>query len=148
MKFCLPIIFVFTSLFSQAQKKILKASDGSVATVSGPIKLTKIVVGLDTTTSAKFACVDIYIPGITGTNFSEMLNANHSYYVLDAKGAKVPINEKVMKKVNGSMEDNLVNYTIKLPFKLKNDLTKNFTVYYHLETKDKTKTIDLEVHTK
>lgn len=41
------------------------------------------------------------------------------------------------------MEDNLVNYTVKIPFRLKTDLNKGYIIRYRWESTDRKKIIDI-----
>lgn len=148
MKFTILVLFLFAGLNSRAQVKTLKASDGSIATVNGPLKFKAITVGLDTTTRPDWAMIDIYIPAISGSNMNEMMAADHSYTVTDKNGKPVAFQQKVLKKINGAMEDNIVNYTMKIPYKLKKDGAKDLVVHYKMETKDKAKSLSMSIPVK
>lgn len=128
--------------------KTLKAKDGTIVYINGKLNIANAMVNIDSTTSPKFICLNIELNGITGSNFVEMLDANHLYTVSDKMKKPLPFKDRVLKKCGGSMEDNLVNYTIKLPYKLKTDPEKVYNINYMLESKAKDKSIQVVYTTK
>ncbi len=72
----------------------------------------------------------------------EILTGNNSFWIVDRNGKEVKSTEKFLKRVGGSMESSIVNYTVKIPFRLKTDLTGKYTVRYFFESKAH-KTIDI-----
>ena len=122
----------------------IKTNDESFG-ISNALKMTKADISLDTSirVAPKNAYLSIDMPGITGTNMAEVLNGKYSFWVFDQNMNEVKPTDKLLKKVGGSMEDELVNLTIKIPFRLKSDLKKRYTVRFRWESPDKKKIIDI-----
>lgn len=128
--------------------KPFKAKDGTLIYINNPhVKIASAVVNIDSTTSPKYILVNIELNAVTGSTFTEMLEASHLYQVADKNNKPIAFKDRVLKKCGGSLEDNLVNYTIKLPFKLKTDPEKVFNVSYMLQTRSG-KTIQVFYKTK
>ncbi len=108
------------------------------------IKCGKIIVTLDTAikVAPKYAYLSIDFSNINGSSQIEILSGNNIFEVFDKNCKPVIIKEKFLKKINGSMESNIVNMLAKIPFKLKND-KDIYTVHYRWESKDKSKNIDV-----
>ena len=132
------------SLSSSKSATKIKISESSSGYTTG-LKITSAIVSVDTTirVSPKTAYLSIEINGITGSSLNEILNSNNSFWIVDKSGKEIKLTEKFLKKVNGSMESDVVNYTVKIPFRLKTDSKNSYTVRYFFETKDRKKTIDI-----
>ncbi|MEO7264712.1 MAG: hypothetical protein ABIW38_07350 [Ferruginibacter sp.] len=119
-------------------------SDLSVGLSSG-LKMNKAEIMVDTSirVSPKTAYLSIEINNITGTSMTEVLAGKNTFWVYDETMQEIKIPEKFLKKVGGSMEDNLVNYTMKIPFRDKTNLKKGYTVRYRWESMDRKKIIDI-----
>ncbi len=154
-------LFLFSLLFSLSLNKTtaqsnatlptklkttitLKAPTGVVAQANG-ISVSKIIVTVDTSirVAPKNAYLSIEFVGITGSNQIDILNGNNIFWVFDKAGKEIILTDKVLKKVNGSMESSIVNMTVKLPYRLKADINNFYTVHYRWESKDKTRNIDV-----
>ncbi len=122
----------------------IKTSDQSLG-LSNVIKITQATVMVDTSirVAPKNAYLSIEIPEITGTSVTEVLSGKNSFWVYDKNMNEVKIADKLLKKVGGAMEDNLVNMTVKIPFRLKTDTKQNYTVRYRWESTDRKKIIDI-----
>ncbi len=122
----------------------IKTSDESLG-MSNALKTTKADIMVDTTirVAPKNAYLSIDMPGITGTNMTEVLGGKYSFWVFDPQLNEIKVTDKLLKKVGGSMEDELVNLTVKIPFRLKTDLKKGYTIRYRWESADKKKIIDI-----
>lgn len=128
--------------------KPFKAKDGTLLYINNPeVKIASATVSIDTSTSKNFYCVNIELNAVTGSTFAEMLEASHLYSVADKNNKPLPFKDRVLKKCGGSLEDNLVNYTIKLPYKLKTDPERVYNVSYMLQTRSG-KTIQVFYKTK
>ena len=133
---------VSLSVYKSATKiKISQSASG----YSNGLKINNVLISIDTTirVSPKTAYLSIEINAITESSLDEILNGNNSFWIVDKNGNQIKSSEKFLKKVNGSMESDMVNYTVKIPFKLKTDLNSAYTTRYLWESKDKKKTIDI-----
>ncbi|MEP6710946.1 MAG: hypothetical protein ABJA37_00945 [Ferruginibacter sp.] len=133
---------VSLSVYKSASK--IKITSTASGYVSG-LKISEAVVSVDTSirVSPKTAYLSIDFSSITGTSLDEILNGTNSFWIVDKTGKAIKSSEKFLKKVKGSMENQLVDYTVKIPYKLKADLNTAYTVRYLWESKDKKKTIDI-----
>ena len=122
----------------------IKTSDQSLG-LSNIIKIDKATVMVDTSirVAPKNAYLSIEMPELTGTSMTEVLNGKHSFWVYDKNMNEIKIADKLLKKVGGAMEDNLVNLTVKIPFRLKTDTKQLYTVRYRWESTDRKKIIDI-----
>jgi len=129
---------------SMAQSKVtLKTSDNSPASCQG-IKIAKAEIMVDTTIRVKpvNAYMSMEFSNISGTTLAEVLNGNNHFWVYDDKMKEIKIADKLLKKVNSSMENSIVNLTVKIPYRLKTD-TKKYIVKYRWESPDKRKWIEV-----
>lgn len=122
----------------------IKTSDQSLG-LSNIIKIDKATVMVDTSirVAPKNAYLSIEIPELTGSSMTEVLNGKHNFWVYDKNMNEIKIADKLLKKVGGAMEDNLVNLTVKIPFRLKTDYKQLYTVRYRWESTDRKKIIDI-----
>jgi hypothetical protein len=123
---------------------VLKTSDQSLG-MSNALQITKANISVDTSirVAPKNAYLSIDMPGITGTSMNEVLAGTNSFWVYDRNMNEIKIADKLLKKVGGSMEDNIVNFTLKVPFRLKTDLAKGYTIRFRWESTDRKKIIDI-----
>ncbi len=122
----------------------IKTSDESLG-MSNALKIKKADIMVDTSirVAPKNAYLSIDIPGITGTNMAEVLGGKYTFWVFDQSMNEIKIADKLLKKVGGSMEDELVNLTVKIPFRSKTDLKKGYIIRCRWESTDKKKIIDI-----
>jgi hypothetical protein len=122
----------------------IPTSDESMG-MSNALRMNKAFILVDTSirVAPKNAYLSIDIPGITGTTMTEVLGGKNTFWVYDKNMIEIKIADKLLKKVGGSMEDNLVNYTVKIPFRSKTDLNKGYTIRYRWESTDRKKIIDI-----
>jgi hypothetical protein len=122
----------------------IRTSDQSLG-LCNVLKIERANVMLDTSirVAPKNAYLSIELPEITGTSLAEVLNGNNSFWVYDKNMNEIKIPDKVVKKVGAAMEDNLVNLTVKIPFRLKTDTKQLYTVRYRWESTDRKKIIDI-----
>lgn len=113
--------------------------------MSNALKIKKADIMVDTSirVAPKNAYLSIDIPGITGTSMAEVLGGKYTFWVFDQSMNEIKIADKLLKKVGGSMEDELVNLTVKIPFRSKTDLKKGYIIRYRWESTDKKKIIDI-----
>ena len=110
--------------------KAYNTKDGSLVNHSTNLKMKNILINIDSTTSPKYVCLNIEISGMTGGAFTEMAAAQHTYVITDGNNKTVPLNERVLKRIGGLMEEGIVNYTVKVPYRLKTAPAGNYTVNY------------------
>jgi hypothetical protein len=122
----------------------IKTSDQSLG-LSSAVRIDKATLMVDTSirVAPKNAYLSIEIPEITGTSMNEVLNGKNTFWVYDKNMNEIKITDKLLKKIGGAMEDNLVNLTVKIPFRLKTDTKQMYTVRYRWESTDRKKIIDI-----
>ena len=126
---------------SKTVKEIKSVS--SWAIVNG-IKLKNIQVSIDTSirVSPKMAYTSLVVEGIDGTTMNEVLGGRETFSVYDKNLNEVKISDKLLKQVKGAMEDNMVEYTLKVPYRLKTNREK-YTVRFRWESRDMKKILDI-----
>lgn len=137
----------FISTVPQAQK-VKISGDGTAGYTLG-FKMKQALVKIDTTirVSVKTAYLSIEMQGITGSSFAEVTAGTTSFWVTDKAGKPVKIPEKFLKKIGGALEDNIIDFTAKIPFRLKTD-NSSYTIRFRWESADKRKIIDFVTTTK
>ena len=115
--------------------------------VSVGVKIKNILVTLDTSirVSPKMAYTSLDMSGITGSSIVETLSGKESFWVYDTDLNEIKITDKQLKQVGGAMENNVVNYLSKIPFRIKTITNKSFYVRFRWESVDKRKIIDIVV---
>lgn len=124
----------------------LKTYNGSLAFENG-VKIKSIKTSIDTSirVSPKMAYASIILEGIKGTSMNEILAGKESFWVFGNNMDQVTIPDKLLKQVKGAMEDDIVNYTLKIPFKLKTRSDKYY-IRFRWESRDMKKVIDLVIN--
>ena len=130
----------------QASKTIseIKAGAGAQARSVG-LKIKNIDISIDTTirVSPKMAYASLDISNIEGTSISEVLSGKESYWVYDTDLNEIKSGEKQLKQVGGAIENNVVNYLSKIPFRLKTATGRSYIVRFRWESTDRRKVIDV-----
>ncbi|MEP7165418.1 MAG: hypothetical protein ABI741_12035 [Ferruginibacter sp.] len=111
------------------------------------IKIKDIDVTVDTSirVAPKMAYASIDMKNIEGSSLAEVLSGKESFWVYDADLNEIKITDKQLKQVGGAMEDNIVNYLSKIPYRLKAVTGKLYSVRFRWESADKRKVIDVVV---
>ncbi len=124
----------------------LKAPVGSMF-MTTEVKAKNIAFSVDTAvkTDSKMAYLNMDISKIDGTDVISMLQGKDYFWVYDSAYKEIKIKEILLKKVGGAMEGGNVNATVKIPFRLKTDKTKGYTVRYRWESADKRQVMDIIV---
>jgi hypothetical protein len=122
----------------------IKTANPSQAKSIG-LKIRNLDVSVDTTirVSPKMAYASLDISNIEGTGIAEVLSGKESFWVFDDNLNEIKITDKQLKQVGGAMENNVVNYLSKIPFRLKTTLNRKYTVRFRWESSDKRKIIDV-----
>jgi hypothetical protein len=124
----------------------LKTPPGSMC-MSTEMKAKNLAFSVDTAvkTDAKMAYLNMDISKIDGTDVISMLQGKDYFWVYDSSYREIKIKETLLKKVGGAMEGGNVNATVKIPFRLKTDKTKGYTIRYRWESADKRQVMDVVV---
>ena len=111
------------------------------------IKMKNVLVTLDTSirVNPKMAYASLDMSGIEGSTLGEVLGGKESFWVYDADLNEIKMTDKQLKQVKGAMEDNMVDYLSKIPFRLKTIAGKTWYVRFRWESSDKRKVIDIVV---
>ncbi len=111
------------------------------------LKMTTAIIMVDTTikVSPKMAYMSIDMFGITGSSLAEMMAGNTYFWVTDKKGNNIKIADKFLKRIKSAMETNEINFTAKIPYRIKTDVKNEYTVRFRWESKDRKKMIDFTV---
>jgi hypothetical protein len=126
--------------------KPIKANTGVKGIING-LQAKDMLVNIDTSikVAPKMAYTSVDISNIQGSSLAEMFQGKESFWVFDSELNEVKITDILLKKVKGALENNTVNYTLKIPFRLKTNTAKIYTVRYRWEGVDKSQIIDLVV---
>lgn len=118
---------------------------GDATGYASDLKIKSAVIKVDTTirVSPTTAYWSIEMEEITGTSLPEVASGINSFWITDKNGKEIKIKEKFLKKIGCTMENNLVNYTVKIPFRAKTDTKSAYTVRYRWESTDRKKIIDI-----
>ena len=142
----LPVVISKPGDFFFASKGVVqvKANDASVAYINN-VKVEKIVSGTDTTikVNATMAYHSLEISKIAGVAMATILTGTESFYVYEQTTLQeVKIKDRLLKKVNGTVEGVVGMYTLKIPYRLKTD-NKKYVVRFRWQSKDKKQIIDI-----
>ncbi len=122
----------------------VKTNPASLAR-SSAVKIKNIDITTDTTirVNPKMAYASLDIKNIEGTSITEVLSGKENFWVYDADLNEIKITDKQLKQVGGAMENNVVNYLSKIPFRLKTITGKSFFIRFRWESSDNRKVIDV-----
>ena len=126
--------------------KAIKAPPGAMALTSG-VKVKNMYLTVDTTikVNAKMAFASVDLTGIEGTSLGGIFDGKENFWVYDTAMNEIKITDILLKQVGGALENNNVDYTLKIPFRLKKAAPKGYIVRFRWESPDKTQVIDLVV---
>ncbi len=126
--------------------KTIKANTGVNGIING-LQAKDMLVNVDTTikVSPKMAYTSMDISNIEGSSLSEIFSGKETFWVYDSDLNEVKITDILLKKVKGAMENNTVNCTLKIPYRLKTNIAKLYTVRYRWEGTNKSQVIDVVV---
>ncbi len=132
-------------LLSKSTKPIKSAT--SVHGVINGLEAKEMLVNVDTTikVAPKMAYTSVDISNIEGSSLSEIFSGKENFWVYDSDLNEVKITDILLKKVKGALENNSVNCTLKIPYKLKTNSSKLYTVRYRWEGANKNQIIDVVV---
>ena len=144
----IPVSFARAGEPLQVSKntKNIKSNAGVNGIING-LQAKDMLVNVDTTikVAPKMAYTSMDISNIEGSSLSEMFSGKETFWVYDADLNEVKITDILLKKVKGAMENNTVNCTLKIPYRLKTNASKLYTVRYRWEGLNKSQVIDVVV---
>jgi len=144
----IPVSFARPGELLQVSKtaKTIKANTGVNGIING-LQAKDMQVNVDTTikVAPKMAYTSMDISNIEGSSLSEIFSGKETFWVYDSDLNEVKITDILLKKVKGAMENNTVNCTLKIPYRLKTNNNKLYTVRYRWESPDKRQVIDVVV---
>jgi hypothetical protein len=144
----IPVSFARPGEALQVSKNVknIKSASGVNGIING-LDATDMMVNVDTTikVAPKMAYTSMDISNIEGSSLSEIFSGKESFWVYDSDMNEVKITDILLKKVKGAMENNAVNYTLKIPYRLKTNTNKMYTVRYRWEGVNKSQIIDVVV---
>jgi hypothetical protein len=144
----IPVSFAKPGESLQVSKttKNIKSNTGVNGIING-LQAKDMLVNVDTTikVSPKMAYTSMDISNIEGSSLSEIFSGKETFWVYDSDLNEVKITDILLKKVKGAMENNTVNCTLKIPYRLKTNNNKLYTVRYRWESLDKRQVIDVVV---
>lgn len=126
--------------------QFVKTSDASSA-ITNLLKMKTVDVMVDTSirVNPKMSYISLDIPGIEGTSMDDVLSGTETFWVYDQNFNVVKTGDKLLKKVGGSVESSIVNYTLKIPYKLKTNTAAGYIIRFRWESKDRKKIFDIVV---
>ena len=107
------------------------------------IKTMEVSVDKSIQVAPNMMYLSIEMLGISGSNLTEMAKGETHFSVKDEQGNPVPVSDKLLHKIKGSMEGSLVDFTVKIPFKNKTVSGKKYTVHFQWLSPDKSKSIEV-----
>jgi hypothetical protein len=127
--------------------KTIKSTNGYTGMING-IKARNLQVAVDTSikVAPKMAYTSLDIASIEGSSISGIFQGKESFWVYDSDLNEIKITEILLKQVKGAMENDNVDYTLKIPYKLKKSPLKLYTVRFRWESPDKKQVIDVVVN--
>lgn len=149
----IPGIFSFWQITFAQSKAALPPKEKNTLQLKTPIgvagqanglKTGVIKIGVDTAIriNPKMAYISYEIANLTGSSQMDLLSGAHLFWIFDKTGKQINVPGKVLFSVKGTMGQNTVNLSVRVPFRLKSD-KEIYTVHYRWESKDKSRNIDL-----
>ncbi|MFM6926605.1 MAG: hypothetical protein ACKOU7_13950 [Ferruginibacter sp.] len=126
--------------------KPIKSGTGVNGVING-LEAGNMLVNVDTSikVAPKMAYTSMDISNIEGSSLAEIFSGKESFWVYDSDLNEVKITDILLKKVKGALENNAVNCTLKIPYRLKTNSAKLYTVRYRWEGTNKNQVIDVVV---
>jgi hypothetical protein len=143
-----PVTFARAGEPLQTSKtaKTIKSADGMKGMING-LSAKDMLVKVDSTikVSPKMDYTSVNISKIEGSSMAEMFDGKETFWVYDSDLNEVKITDKLLKQVKGALENDNVDYTLKIPYRLKTNRYKSYFVRYRWESPDRKQLIDLVV---
>jgi hypothetical protein len=121
MRLEIPVSFAKPGEPLQVSKnsKSIKSNAGVNGIING-LDARDMQVNVDTSikVAPKMAYTSMDISNIEGSSLSEMFSGKETFWVYDSDLNEVKITDILLKKVKGALENNSVNCTLKIPYRL------------------------------
>lgn len=123
-------------------------TNSTAKAVSNGIQVKNMTVNTDTSikVAPKMAYTSLDISSIEGSSMADIFGGKENFWVYDSELNEVKITDILLKQVKGALENNTVNYTLKIPYRPKATLAKLYTVRFRWESPDKMQVIDVVVN--
>jgi hypothetical protein len=133
------------SLKTSPAAKAIKTTGINANGYAAFLKMNTAIIMVDTTikVSPRMAYMSIDMHGINGCTLGEMMEGPTYFWITDKNGKEIKIGDKFLKRIKSTMETNEINYTAKIPFRIKTDIKNVYTVRFRWESKDRKKVIDI-----
>ena len=144
----MPVTFARQGEHLQVSKivKNIRSTDAAKATICGlQAKNMKVMLDTSIKVSPKMAYTSVDISNIKGTSITGIFGGKENFWVYDSNLNEIKITDILLKQVKGAMENDDVDYTLKIPYRLKTTNAKIYTVRFRWESPDKTQVIDVVV---
>ena len=128
---------------SKAINELKPANAYHAQTVGVKMKTIHVTVDTSIRVNPKMAYTSLDMTNIEGTSITEVLSGKESFWVYDDNLNEIKMTDKQLKQVGGAMENNVVNYLSKIPYRLKTATGKLYTVRFRWESQDKRKVIEV-----
>lgn len=148
MRLEMPVTFARPGEPLQVSKTInaIKSAGGVNGKING-LTSNGMLVNIDTTikVSPKMAYTSMNISNIVGSSISGIFSGKENFWVYDSDLNEVKITDILLKQVKGALEDDIIDYTLKIPYRLKTNKLKSYFVRFRWESTDKKQLIDVVV---
>ncbi len=123
---------------------LVKSPSGSTCLIAG-LTAKNMLVSVDTTikVSPNMAYTSLDIFKILGTSLGGIFQGKENFWVYDNGLNEIKISDILLKQVGGALEDNDIDYTLKIPYRLKKVAGKSYTVRFRWQSADKSQVIDV-----
>ena len=85
------------------------------------------------------------ISNIVGSSIAGIFEGKENFWVYESDLNEIKITDILLKRVKGAMEDEIVDYTLKISYRLKTNKFKSYFVRFRWESSDKKQLIDVVV---
>lgn len=121
------------------------ATPANVVNLVNGVGIGSLKLSLDSSikVNPKMMYASLDMTGLDGVTLMDMLNGRESFWVYDQKLTEFRITDILLKNVGGSLEGGKVNYTLKIPFRLKTAPATGYLVRFRWESADKRQAIDI-----
>jgi hypothetical protein len=132
---------------SKTAKPIKTAAGEGQGMIMG-LKAKGLQVELDTTikVAPKMAYTSLVVSKVEGSSIAGIFGGKEKFWVYDSDLNELKITDILLKKVQGAMESDMVDYTLKIPYRLKTSKAdKTYFVRFRWESADRSQLIDVVV---
>ena len=148
MRLEMPVTFTRYGERLQVSKtvKAIKSTDAVNGMINGlQAKNMQVMIDTSIKVAPKMAYTSMNISRIEGSSIAGIFEGKEIFWVYDSDLNEVKISDILLKQVKGAMENEMVDYTLKIPYRLKTKPAKLYTVRFRWESPDKIQVIDIVV---